>query len=83
MEFKELKQIIMKIEKKKAIIAKNRDDLRDIFNELDDCIDSFDQGVECLEAGNYLVSVLMMILLLSWVGSLFHTFMVQDIKVNQ
>ena len=51
MEIKELKEIIMKIEKRKAIIAKNRDELRDIFDELSDCIDSFNDGVELLETG--------------------------------
>ena len=51
MEIKELKEVIMKIEKRKAIIAKNRDELRDIFDDLSDCLDSFNDGIDLLETG--------------------------------
>ena len=51
MEVKELKKIIRKIEKRKVIIAKNRDELRDLYDSLSGCIESFDNGIDSLAAG--------------------------------
>jgi len=46
---KELKEIMGKIEVKKNIIAKQRDELREIESELTDLLDKFDGGIESLD----------------------------------
>jgi len=46
---KELKEIMDKIEVKKTIIAKQRDELREIESELTDLLDKFDGGIESLD----------------------------------
>ena len=48
---KKLKPILAKIEKSKAIIAKERDKLRDIHLELGDLLDDLDSGIEDIENG--------------------------------
>lgn len=45
----ELKAVIKKIGEKKDNIAKERDALRLIFDELVDALESFDEGVDCLD----------------------------------
>jgi hypothetical protein len=51
MKIKELKEIISTIEKKKAIIAKERDELRKLHDDLGDLLGSFDCGIEDLNEG--------------------------------
>lgn len=51
MRFKELDDVLRLIEKKKDAIAKERDDLREIFNEVAYLLDRFDAGIEGLESG--------------------------------
>jgi len=46
---KELKEIMDKIGVKKNIIAKQRDELREIESELTDLLDKFDGGIESLD----------------------------------
>jgi len=45
---KEVKTILEQIEKQKEIIAKARDDLREIQNSLETELETFDQGLEDL-----------------------------------
>lgn len=51
MEIKELKNIMKKIEEKKIIIAKNRDEIRELYDEIGDCLESFDTGIQGLDDG--------------------------------
>ena len=55
MKIEELKKIIVKIEHHKAKIAKERNLLREILEDLEDCIESFNEGIEGLADG--LVSI--------------------------
>lgn len=48
---KELKLLLAKIEKSKKIVAKERDELREMFGELDMLLESFDEAVDGLEEG--------------------------------
>lgn len=48
---KELKDVIEKINIKKNIIAKERDELWNLQEELSNLLDSFDRGIEGLENG--------------------------------
>lgn len=43
--------LIAKIDEQKAIIAKARDILRDIYDDLEAALESFDRGVEGLDGG--------------------------------
>ena len=49
MEINELKVIMVEIEKSKTIIAKERDKLRLIYDELEGYIGCFDDGINELE----------------------------------
>ena len=51
MKTKELKNLVSKIEEKKKIIAKERDELRNIHDNMIDLLESFDRGVEGLDNG--------------------------------
>ena len=51
MKDKELKMIIDKIEKHKNAIAKERNELRELYSDLGDLVDSFDCGVVELDEG--------------------------------
>ena len=51
MEIKELKDALAFIEKKKEAIAKERDELREAFEEVGYLLDKFDAGIESLENG--------------------------------
>lgn len=48
---KELKDVIEKINIKKNIIAKERDEFWNLQEELSNLLDSFDRGIEGLENG--------------------------------
>jgi len=51
MKIKELKDIIKAIEIKKKTISKERDELRNIYDEIGDLLGSFDAGIEGLDDG--------------------------------
>ena len=51
MKIKELEKVIATIEKKKAIIAKHRDDIRDLYDESGGLLESFDLGVDWIDQG--------------------------------
>jgi len=48
---KNIKKLLAEIEKRKIIVAKQRDELREISSELEDLLQSFDEGIEGLEIG--------------------------------
>lgn len=51
MNVKELKSILLKINKAKENISLQRDKLREIYDELENLLDSFDRGIEAIENG--------------------------------
>lgn len=51
MKIQELKDIVKKIEEHKSQIAKHRDELREIYDNLVDCLEAFDCGVDDLDEG--------------------------------
>lgn len=51
MKIQDLKSLSKKIENKKAIIAKQRDGLRELHGELEDLLESFDTGIDSLDLG--------------------------------
>jgi len=51
MKIKEMKILIKKIETKKTAIAKERDRLRELYDEIGDLLESFDAGIIGLDDG--------------------------------
>ena len=51
MDTKKLLKLVSQIDKHKARIAKERDAVRVISDELNDLLESFDTGIEALESG--------------------------------
>ena len=51
LRIKELKAVMVKREEKKNIIAKQRDDIRELYGEIDMLLEAFDGGIEGLEDG--------------------------------
>lgn len=51
MEIPELKIALAEIEKRKEVIAKERDKLREVVYVIENLLDSFDREVEGLESG--------------------------------
>ena len=50
---KKLRAVLTKIEKSKNVIAKERDKLREIYDELEMLLESFDEGIESLNIGKH------------------------------
>lgn len=50
-EIDNLKEVIADIEAKKMVIAKKRDEIREIYDDLASILESFDVGVEGLDNG--------------------------------
>ena len=48
MKVDDLKELTVKIEAKKAIIGKERDDLRELYQELEDLMFNLDDGMDHL-----------------------------------
>lgn len=51
MKITEIKDLMLKIEAKKNAIAKERDELREIYDEIGELLEYFDAGVEGLDSG--------------------------------
>ena len=55
MQLKELKKVATKIEKHKIAIAKHRDAIRDIYDDIGGILESFDVGEQWLDEGVKLI----------------------------
>lgn len=51
METKKMKSIVKQIEEAKSLMAKKRDEIRELYSELEDLLESWDSGIESIEAG--------------------------------
>ena len=51
MRIEKLSPIIKKIEIKKKAIAKHRDELRELYEDIGDLLASFDTGIDSLDEG--------------------------------
>lgn len=51
MKIKELRHIIKKIETKKKVMANNRDEIRQMYDDIGGLLESFDAGIEGLDEG--------------------------------